>query len=319
MWRNFIKEYFTFTPKERKANLLIAVIIILLLSSPLAFSLFTKRKGYNTDQFEKEIAQLKALQNDSAQRKNFAGNNESDFTNDYSLPASGPSGAVHAEVFYFDPNSATADEWRRLGIRDKTIKTIHNYLSKGGKFYQPEDIRKIWGMSPSDAQRLEPYVKIHVAEKENVAFEKKDFVRNATSTPSKTFKPIDINLGDTVAFISLPGIGSKLAQRIISFREKLGGFYSVDQVAETYMLPDSTFQKIKSMLSPGNTPVRKININTASVDELKVHPYIKYNLANAIFQYRQQHGNFNSVDGIKKIMIISDEIFLKIFPYLSID
>ena len=65
-----------------------------------------------------------------------------------------------------------------------------------------------------------------------------------------------------------------------------------------------------------NTPVKKININTASVNEMKSHPYVRYNLANAIFQYRQQHGNFNSAEEIKKILIITDEIYLKIAPYL---
>ena len=116
----------------------------------------------------------------------------------------------------------------------------------------------------------------------------------------------------------MPGIGSKLSQRIIAFRDKLGGFYSVNQVGETYLLPDSTFQKIKSRLFISDTAVKQININLASVDEMKVHPYLRYNLANAIFQYRQQHGNFNSVEGIKKIMLVTGDVFNKIAPYLSV-
>ena len=47
---------------------------------------------------------------------------------------------IKAELFYFDPNTASAADWRRLGIKDKTIHTILNYLTKGGKFYKPEDI-----------------------------------------------------------------------------------------------------------------------------------------------------------------------------------
>ncbi|MEP7251540.1 MAG: helix-hairpin-helix domain-containing protein [Ginsengibacter sp.] len=319
MWRDFIKDYFTFTAKERKGNLIIVTIIILILLSPLAFSLFTKRISYNNDKFEKEIGQLKVLQNDSAQRKNFSSNYDKEFANDYSSLPGKPSNAAHAEVFYFDPNTATPDEWKRLGIREKTINTIKNYLSKGGKFYKPEDIGKIWGIASADVQRLIPYVRINLPKRENVVFEKKEFPKSSMYPSSKPLKAIDINLSDTTEYISLPGIGSKLAQRIVAFREKLGGFYSVEQIAETYMLPDSTFQKIKPLLSQGSTPVKKFNINTASVDEMKIHPYIRYNLANAIFQYRQQHGNFVAVDGVKKIMIISDEIFLKISPYLSVE
>ncbi|MEJ7821464.1 MAG: helix-hairpin-helix domain-containing protein, partial [Chitinophagaceae bacterium] len=120
------------------------------------------------------------------------------------------------------------------------------------------------------------------------------------------------------AFISLPGIGSKLAQRIIAFRSKLGGFYSVDQIKETFGLPDSTFVKIKPQLSVSSSTIKKINLNTATLDEMRSHPYLRYNVANAIIQYRIQHGNFSTVAEIKKIMIITDDIFNKVSPYLTI-
>ena len=115
-----------------------------------------------------------------------------------------------------------------------------------------------------------------------------------------------------------PGIGSKLANRIITFREKLGGFYKVEQVAETFALPDSTFQKIKDKLIITNNEVKKLNINTAGLDELKIHPYIMYIIANAIVQYRNQHGNFSAISDIKKIMIITDDIYIKLSPYLTV-
>ncbi|MEP7231480.1 MAG: helix-hairpin-helix domain-containing protein [Ginsengibacter sp.] len=319
MWRDFIKDYFSFTAKERRGAIIIVVIILLILSAPLLFSYFHKNIPVDHKEFEKEIAQLKIAKNDSTRNKNFNKNYENEYVNDYSLPAGKKFPAIPAEVFYFDPNTATADDWQRLGLRDKTIKTIQNYISKGGKFYKPEDISKIWGLSPSDAKRLIPYVKIKTVAKEYPSFEKKEYPKTTSPYTPKTVQPIDINEADTSAFISLRGIGSKLSQRIVSFRDKLGGFYSINQVGETYMLPDSTFQSIKRFLSLGNTPVKKININTASIDEMKTHPYLRYNLANSIFQYRQQHGNFSSVAGIKKIMIVSDEIFVKLSPYLSVE
>jgi len=115
----------------------------------------------------------------------------------------------------------------------------------------------------------------------------------------------------------LPGIGSKLAARIVNFRDKLGGFYSVDQVGETYGLADSTFQKIKGSLQLSGS-VKKFNINTATKDELKIHPYIKWNLANAIVEYRNQHGAFKSLDELKNIVLIDEVTFEKIVHYLSL-
>ncbi len=94
--------------------------------------------------------------------------------------------------------------------------------------------------------------------------------------------------------------------------------YSVSQVAETYGVPDSTFQKIRPQLQCNNAAVKKININEANVDELKSHPYIKYALANVIINYRKQHGNFKSIEDIRQIDIITEEVFKKIAPYLVV-
>ena len=135
--------------------------------------------------------------------------------------------------------------------------------------------------------------------------------------PEKKSLNVNVNSADTVALIALPGIGSKLALRILNFRDKLGGFYSVDQIKETYGLPDSTFQKIKIYLIVDGQ-VEKINLNTATKDELKIHPYIKWNLANAIVEYRNQHGDYKSIDDLKNISMLDETTFNKIAHYLSL-
>ena len=140
-----------------------------------------------------------------------------------------------------------------------------------------------------------------------------------TERKKHTYDIVDINLADTSALIALPGIGSKLASRIISFREKLGGFFAVEQVGETFGLPDSSFQKLKKYLVVNTNSVRKININTASLDILKAHPYIRYAIANAIIAYRSEHGPFYRIDDIKKIHVITAELFNKLLPYLSLE
>jgi competence ComEA-like helix-hairpin-helix protein len=135
--------------------------------------------------------------------------------------------------------------------------------------------------------------------------------------PEKKNFNVDVNSADTMALIALPGIGSKLALRIINFRNKLGGFYSVDQIKETYGLADSTFQKIKIYLIVDGQ-VEKINLNTVTKDELKIHPYIKWNLANAIIEYRTQHGDYKSIEDLKNISMLDENTFIKIAHYLSL-
>ena len=176
----------------------------------------------------------------------------------------------------------------------------------------------LWGLHEDEVKRLLPYVRIE-------PMPAKDYNKYPDSEkgkiyekPTYTITTVDINNADTTAFIALPGIGSKLAARIIAFREKLGGFYKTEQIAETYGLPDSVFQKIKSKLVITGSNVKQFNINTATVDELKTHPYLRYNIANAVVQYRLQHGSFSSVSDIKNIMLITDEVYNKAAPYLTV-
>lgn len=220
------------------------------------------------------------------------------------------------ELFHFDPNTISGEEWEKLGIREKTIKTIQNYLSKGGHFYKPEDLSKIYGLRKEDYERLKSYISI---EKKGNPSSFRDQRESGSTIFIKTdrYKPVEINEADTSEFIALPGIGSKLSARIVSFRDKLGGFYSVNQVAETFGLPDSTFQKIKQYLVLENPSLKKININTATVDELRAHPYIRYSLANPIVAYRNEHGSFSKVEDIKKIVVVTEEVYNKIAPYLT--
>ncbi len=322
--KSFIKEYLTFSKKDRTGIFILLAIILICISLPFVYPYFINSKIYDYTEFDKEIARLKIQQTDSVRDKSNYNKNfdENNYTNYYEPSNKNYYAKPKGEVFYFDPNTASVSDWTRLGVKDRTIQTIKKYLSKGGHFYKPEDIGKIWGLHKNDVERLLPYVRIADAEYPNARKGQSTFSKNSYPDNSTYKKPsphiIDINISDTTEFISLPGIGSKLAQRIIAFRSKLGGFYSVDQIKETFGLPDSTFVKIKPQLSVSSSTIKKINLNTATLDEMRSHPYLRYNVANAIIQYRIQHGNFSTVAEIKKIMIITDDIFNKVSPYLTI-
>ncbi|MBS1510762.1 MAG: helix-hairpin-helix domain-containing protein [Bacteroidetes bacterium] len=319
MWKEFLTAYFSFTKKERTGIIVLVTAIILISVLPFLYPLFISHPKQDSTQFEKDIATLRVQQQDSDHRNNYSHyNNSYPAENKYVDETPDRFDKGKGSLFYFDPNTATPVDWQRLGLRDKTIATIQNYLSKGGHFYKPEDLGKIWGLHPDEVQRLIPYVQI--APVNSPVPETSSF--NASANYSNTHHMpamVDINLADTSAYIALPGIGSKLAQRIINFRDKLGGFYSVAQVGETYGLPDSTFQKIKPFLQAGSATVKQIDINTASLEELKAHPYIRYNIASAIINYRNQHGKFSSVEDVKKIMLITDEVYNKVNAYLKIN
>ena len=315
MLKKIFSNYFTFTKKERRGTIILLLLILFFITLPFLYPLFIKPKPADTSTFKNEIVTLKIKQQDTVKQFTQRNFDEENYQNYYQPSEKNYIKNFKGELFYFDPNTATTADWQRLGLRDKTIATIQNYLSKGGRFYKPEDIGKIWGLHPDEVQRLIPYVQI--TPKEN-NYPKKDYETKTFDKPKNTISVIDINNADTTTLIALPGIGSKLAQRIINFRDKLGGFYKAEQVGETFGLPDSTFQKIKPRLTINHLTIKQFNINTASVDEMKTHPYIRYNIANAIVQYRTQHGNFSSVTDLKKIMVITDDVYNKVAPYLSL-
>ena len=319
MNRQLIKDYFTFSRKERTGIIVLLLLISFCMLATLLLPWLFPEKMF-TDKFNwgaadtNRISSILKKATDTSQKKwsypyNYNTSRVAYNNSKNDKPSSG-------SLFHFDPNLASTDAWRKLGIKEPVIATIQHYLAKGGKFRQAEDLAKVWGLHREDFERLKPYIQI-----ENPTTVKKE----ETTIPTKnslSFKksnhPIDINLADTAEWMNLSGIGNKLANRIVAFREKLGGFYSTEQVGETFALPDSTFMKIKSLLVLHETRLKKLNINTASIEQLKSHPYIRFVMANAILQYRTQHGHFSDIAELKKIMVITEQQYNKIIPYLSV-
>ncbi len=309
--------YLYFTRKERRGSLLLLLVVVLVTLTPFFFSLLNPKIMSTTHELDENAAALKtrqAVSKKSRPSQNFDDDNDRPYEN--SSPRSYTTASPPPILFNFDPNTISVEDWKKLGLRDKTISTIQNYLSKGGRFREPADIKKVWGLFPDEAERLIPYVQIV---KPAGGYDNKKPAGNSPGLyPAKSSTPVSINDADTAAWIGLPGIGNTLSNRIVKFRDKLGGFYSVDQVSETFGLPDSTFQQIKPLLQLAGG-VKKININAATLEELKNHPYIKHPVANALVEYRVQHGDYKEVTDIKKIMIVTEELYTRLSPYFSVD
>jgi competence ComEA-like helix-hairpin-helix protein len=150
-------------------------------------------------------------------------------------------------LFQFDPNTLNEQGFKQLGLNDKVIHTIINYRNKGGSFKTPQDIKKIYGLSNADAEKLIPYIKITPAKNNNY---KNDVAQTTEKNASfnKSYHTININSATAEEFKTLPGIGDILANRIVKFRNSMGGFKSVDDVKRTYGLNDSTFNLIRPYL-----------------------------------------------------------------------
>jgi DNA uptake protein ComE-like DNA-binding protein len=303
--RQFTESYLRFSKRERIGILAIIVFVGLVYLLP---GLFAKSEGVFIAQnalSATTIDTLKIKQTHESE-ETIEEQTETAFQYEPSVKRE----FTNRTPFTFDPNILSKEGWQKLGLNERTIKTLINYRNKGGKFYKKEDLQKIWGLPDGFYDFVKDYISIRTS-----SSLEKNYSGALNSKTERKVWNIELNSADTIALVELPGIGSKLAQRIINFRDRLGGFYSIDQVGETYGLADSIFKKIKPYLHI-NGGVKKININTATRDELKLHPYIKWNLANILVEYRNQHGHYKSIEELKNISSIDERLFLKIAPYL---
>lgn len=143
--------------------------------------------------------------------------------------------------------------------------------------------------------------------------------KNYNSKPSKKSKFIvNINLADSLHWRKLRGVGAKRSIHILNYKNALGGFVRVSQVNEVFSISDSLFKSFERFLNIKDSSLVKININTCSVKQLKNHPYINWNLANSIVNFREQHGLFKLLEDLKKIHILDKKLYYKIVPYLTI-
>ncbi|MFN9956408.1 MAG: ComEA family DNA-binding protein, partial [bacterium] len=109
-----------------------------------------------------------------------------------------------------------------------------------------------------------------------------------------------------------------MAGRIVRYRNRLGGFWSKDQLREVYGITDSVWVILAPQIvlqNAGNQ--RMLSLNQVDEDSLRIHPYLGAKIARQICVYRKQHP-FRSVDEIRLLPLVTEEIYRKIAPYLKL-
>ena len=96
------------------------------------------------------------------------------------------------------------------------------------------------------------------------------------------------------------------------FVESKSGFSIETSVAETFAVETTAIRNEISEPTETVFDNGKININTANEQLLITLPSIGPAIAKSIIEYRNQHGNFTSIEQIKKVKRIGDKTFEKI-------
>jgi competence ComEA-like helix-hairpin-helix protein len=310
--KNWVKNFFAFSRTETNAFLiLIPLMILLIFSEPIYRYWFVRQP----QDYSKEKNQLDSLLAtfDPDSPDGYRDRDEED-SNAEKIKTETSSSPI--KLFSFNPNSSSKEELMQLGFKEFLAKRIINYKDKGGKFFAKKDLMKIYGMDSSLYKKLYPFIDLPENRFQEKSIQKIEAKEKTTFTKT-AFSKFDLNTADTSQLISVYGIGSKLSQRIISYREKLGGFISESQLKEVYGLDSSVVKNLlaKSFIDKNFQP-HQLNINKATQQALAAHPYIKYKIAQAIVAYRFQHGDFKTIDALQKIVLIDKAQFEKMKPYL---
>lgn len=233
---------------------------------------------------------------------------------------------IKPQLFTFNPNTATQEDFIRLGLSPRVSATIIKYRSKGGYFKDRDDFSKIYTLSEEDFKRLRPYISIPARSNSNT-YAQSDWkndnssnnerTNNAHGNYTKSEKPVNLNTCNENDLMQLRGIGPAYAGRIIKYRDLLGGYQNVDQLKEVYGMNDSLFALIKDKMIIHPEYTKKININTATEEELYSHPYIK-RMAKNIILYRNDIGQFKTIEDFRAVPLINEEKYRKIAPYLTL-
>ena len=146
MWKDFL--YYTKT--ERQGIIVLVVLILGVYAAPKLFSVFTRAEDTDrtgNEKFDKEYHDFISSLRDTKPHN----------TSSHSFQ-SFPQKEIKLAVF--DPNTADSTTFLSLGLPSWMIKNILHYRHKQGKFRQPEDFRKIYGLTEEQYQTLRPYIHI---------------------------------------------------------------------------------------------------------------------------------------------------------------
>ena len=209
----------------------------------------------------------------------------------------------------FNPNTYSLSDWKNLGLSEKQSLVVLKFTSRG--IYSEQDLKRIFVIPDILFELIRDSV-VYPERFQNSP-NQESFKKQA-----KQITLINLNTADTTEFIKIYGVGAFYAKQIIRYREKLGGFFKKEQLFEVWKMTTDAYDKIKDHVFISEKDVKRININSVTIEELKVHPYLKWNQANSIIKMRFQRNGFKNIEEIKESVLIDSETYEKLFPYLSL-
>jgi competence ComEA-like helix-hairpin-helix protein len=289
-----IKSYFLFSKEQRNGIFLLVGLIILIQTAWCCYGKFNPEEGQSAAEIQwlamqSEIDHLKTI-----------------------------SSEYKSEIKPFNPNYITDYKGYKLGMSVAEIDRLLAFRKTNQYVNSAHDFQKVTQVSDSLLASISPYFKFpdwvtnKKESKEYIKYEKKSFAK------SDKIAVMDINAASQEDFMKINGIGAGYSDRIIKFRESLGGFVSMQQMEDVWGLPPELITKLKASFKiEAISQITKLDINNASLKEIAQFPYFRYAIAKEIVTCRSMNGDFKNATDLTKIKGLTIEKANIIALYLT--
>ena len=306
MW----KDFFYFSRAERRLLTVLLGLVAGLAAALLAYRHYVQPSSTDAEDEALETFRVSVERTDSLRRQK---------KHAASVRAEGSPAAL----FPFDPNTADSVRLTQLGLSRFVVRNVLKYRERGGVFRTPQSFSKIYGLSADDYRRLLPYIRIPQDKSAGQTLPVPDEVRARSveePRPARVQKyaegtVLDLNEADTAGLMRIPGIGRVRAARIVAYRQRLGGYYAVSQLAEIQGMPDS----LARWFTVGQSPQKSLRVNRWDVDRLRRHPYLNFYQAKVIVEHRHKYGRIDSLAQLSLYEEFTEADLERLRHYVSFD
>tara|TARA_R110002111_G_scaffold25789_2_gene56238 strand:+ start:1606 stop:2493 length:888 start_codon:yes stop_codon:yes gene_type:complete len=295
-----MKSHFLFTNQQRNGIFLLLAVIVIIQCIywflPNIFTDTTTDKPVNENEletFRKEVDSLRLVEIENRKPK----------------------------IYPFNPNYITDYKGYTLGMTNEEIDRLHKFRKRNQWVNSAKDFQKVTKVSDSFLNIISPYFKFPdwvTNPKPNTQGYSNSY---SNSSKPKTYQQkVDLNLATANQLKKVYGVGEKLSERIIKYRDKYkGGFISDVQLSEVYGLSPEVIDRIKNDFTV-KTPraIKTYNLNTATRDELVTIQFIDYEVAHNIIEERTLRDGFKSIEELTKVEDFPIKKFdiIKLYLYL---
>ncbi|MBN1251913.1 MAG: helix-hairpin-helix domain-containing protein [Bacteroidales bacterium] len=311
-----IKNFLYFSKSEKNGIIVLIALIIILFFSHQIYSAFFRTKDNFKSSFNQEIKDFKSslVKSENPQYTNRLDN--------YIIERYDT-----IELFYFNPNICSNQNFKKLGLTDKQISTIQNYIKKGGKFIEKSDFQKIYGIRNQQYLILKPYILLPEYNNNKNEYNSDNYSQNAENKSHNKDSLFFFDPNNTKKEKwTLLGFNDKQISIIENYINKGGKFNQKTDLKKIYSISEEQYSKVEPYIDITKENTNEISenlfiieLNTATFEDLIKIKGIGNYFANSIIRYREKLGGFINKNQLLEIQNFDKEKLSIISNQITID